>query len=66
VFLGLGLWLMGEMSAPDLSLSILAVAPALLGVHLGNWARRHIPAARFKSIVLAVLLTIGMSLTLRA
>jgi uncharacterized protein len=66
VFLGLGLWVTGEMSAPDLSLSILAVAPALLGVHLGNWARGHIPAARFKSIVLAVLLTIGMSLTLRA
>ncbi|MFZ1106763.1 MAG: sulfite exporter TauE/SafE family protein [Rhodomicrobium sp.] len=66
VFLGAGLWIMGEMSAPDLSLSILAAAPALLGVQLGNWARRHIPAPRFKSIVLAVLLTIGMSLTLRA
>jgi uncharacterized protein len=65
-FLGVGLWMTGEMSAPDLSLSVLAVAPALLGVRLGNWARRHIPAAQFKSIVLAVLLTIGMSLTLRA
>jgi uncharacterized membrane protein YfcA len=66
VFLGFGLWLAGLMSAPELSLSILAIAPALLGVHLGNWARRHIPASQFKSIVLAVLLLIGFSLALRA
>ena len=66
VFLGFGLWLAGLMSAPELSLSVLAIAPALLGVHLGNWARRHIPASQFKSIVLAVLLLIGFSLALRA
>ena len=66
VFLGFGLWIAGLMSAPELSLSILATAPALLGVHLGNWARRHIPASQFKSIVLGVLLLIGFSLALRA
>ncbi len=66
VFLGIALWLADMMSAPALSLSIAAIAPALLGVHLGSWARRHIPAPQFKSIVLAVLFLIGFSLTLRA
>ena len=66
VFLAFGLWTAGLMSAPDMGLSILAIAPALSGVHLGNWARRHIPASQFKSIVLAVLLLIGFSLTIRA
>ena len=65
-FLGAGLWMTGLMKAPDLSLSILAIAPALLGVKLGNWARRHIPASQFKPIVLGVLLLIGFSLALRA
>ena len=66
VFLGIGLWMAGLMSAPDLSLSIAAIAPALLGVQLGSWARRHIPPPQFKSIVLAVLFLIGFSLALRA
>ena len=65
-FLGIGLWIAGLMSAPDFSLSVLAIAPALLGVQLGSWARRHIPASQFKSIVLAVLLLIGFTLALRA
>ena len=65
-FLGIGLWIAGLMSAPDLSLSVLAIAPALLGVQLGSWARRHIPVSQFKSIVLAVLLLIGFTLALRA
>ncbi len=65
-FLGLGLWIAGELSAPGLSLSILAVAPALFGVRLGVWARGHISPAHFKPIVLTALLMIGMSLTLRA
>jgi uncharacterized protein len=66
VFLGFGLWLAGTMSALDFGLSILAVAPALTGVQLGNWARQHIPAAHFRTIVLAVLLIIGISLLVRA
>lgn len=66
LFLGLGLWFGGLMTAPDLSLSVAAVLPALLGVQLGNWARQHIPASKFKSIVLGVLLLIGFTLALRA
>ena len=65
VFLGFGLWMAGLMAAPDLGLSVLAVAPALLGVRLGSSVRQHIPAAKFKSVVLGVLLLIGFSLTLR-
>ena len=65
-FLAVGLWMAGLMAAPELSLSVLAIAPALLGVQIGNWARRHLPASQFKSIVLAVLLLIGFSLALRA
>jgi uncharacterized protein len=65
-FLGVGLWMTGQMSAPELSLSILAIAPALFGVQLGSWARRQIPGAQFKSVVLGVLLMIGVSLALRA
>ena len=65
-FLGVGLWLAGLMSAPDLSLSLAAIAPALAGVQLGNWARRQLPAPQFKPIVLTVLLLIGFSLTIRA
>jgi uncharacterized protein len=65
-FLGLGLWATGTMSAPGLGLSILAVAPALAGVQLATWARRHMPAEHFRSIVLAVLMFIGVSLLVRA
>jgi uncharacterized membrane protein YfcA len=42
-FLGFGLWIAGLMSAPDMSLSIAAIAPALFGVQLGSWARRQYP-----------------------
>ncbi|MGO9474547.1 MAG: sulfite exporter TauE/SafE family protein [Rhodomicrobium sp.] len=66
VFLGFGLWATGTMAVPELGLSILAVAPALLGVRIGTWARQHIPAAHFRSLVLAVLLFIGLSLLTRA
>ncbi len=66
LFLGFGLWVTGTMSAPDFGLSVLAVVPALFGVRLGTWARQHIPAVHFRSIVLGVLLLIGFSLVLRA
>jgi uncharacterized protein len=61
-FLGLGLIAAGAMSASDLGLSGLAAAPALLGVYIGTWSRRQIPAGHFRSLVLAVLLLIGVSL----
>ena len=54
------------MSAPGLGLSILAVVPALAGVQLASWARRHMPVEYFRSIVLAVLMFIGVSLLVRA
>jgi uncharacterized membrane protein YfcA len=66
IFLGFGLWATGTMSTPGLGLSVLAVVPALSGVRLGTWARQHIPAAHFRSLVLAVLMFIGLSLLLRA
>ncbi len=66
VFLGASLWATGSMSSPELCLSVLAVIPALIGVHLGNLARKHIPSAHFRSFVLAVLLFIGISLVVRA
>ncbi len=66
VFLGIGLWASGLMSVPELGLSVLAVVPALLGVQIGNWARCHIPQTHFRSIVLAVLLLIGISLLIKA
>ena len=37
-FLGHWARIAGLMSAPEFSLSVLAIAPALLGVQLGNWA----------------------------
>ena len=65
-FLGVGLWATGIMSAPEFGLSLLAVIPALGGVQLGNWARQHIPATQVRSLVLAVLLLIALSLIIRA
>lgn len=66
VFLAFGLWVAGAMPALDFGLSILAAAPALAGVQLGNWARGHIPSAHFRTIVLGVLLVSGISLLARA
>jgi uncharacterized protein len=66
LFLGAGLLATGMMTVPEFGLSVLAVVPALSGVQLGSWARRHIPAAHFRSMVLTVLLFIGVSLFVRA
>lgn len=65
-FLGIGLWSTGAMSAPQFGLSVLAVAPALGGVQLGNWARKHIPAKQARLLILAVLFMIAVSLILHA
>jgi uncharacterized membrane protein YfcA len=37
-----------------------AVIPALVGVQLGSWAWRHIPAAIFRTLVLVLLLLFWM------
>ncbi len=66
VFLGFGLWISGMMTVQQLGFSILAAVPALIGVQLGNWARGHIPQQHFRSLVLAVLLFIGVTLFVKA
>lgn len=66
VFLALGLYTAGILT-PELFLwSIVAIAPALFGVEIGNRLRQHIPAAQFKSVVLWVLLATGILLLVRA
>jgi uncharacterized membrane protein YfcA len=62
MILGAALWATGALHAPDLALSAMAVAPALVGTWVGTRARQYIPAAHFRTIVLAVLFLIGASL----
>jgi uncharacterized membrane protein YfcA len=66
IFLAIGLMSAGVMSVPALALSALAVVPALTGVHVGNWARHHIPATGYRSLVLVLLFAIGCTLILRS
>ena len=64
-FLAVGLVTAGLMTWPTAALSGLAVIPALGGVQLGTWARRHIPIASFRVIVLALLVVMGFMLAAR-
>ena len=64
-FLATALFAAGLMTWPMFGLSIAAVVPALVGVQLGSWARRRIPAAAFRIIVLIVLVVIGLMLAVR-
>ena len=45
--------------------AMLAIAPAILGVQLGSRWRAHMPAERFRNVVLGVLFIIGVSLIAR-
>ena len=65
LFLALGLMTAGVMAPPTLAWSIAAVAPALVGVQLGNWSRRYIDAQHFRLLVLLLLMALGLSLALR-
>ena len=65
IFLALGLMSAGVLSAPALVVSILAVAPALIGVGIGAWARRYIRANVFRILVLVLLMALGLSLAVR-
>jgi len=65
VLLAIGLMTAGIMTTNLLAISVLALAPALLGCELGNRARRLIPVAQFKSVVLVVLFATGALLVLR-
>jgi len=65
VFLAISLLSAGLLT-PDLVLwSIVAIAPALLGVQIGNALRKQIPAQHFRSVVLYVLMGTGALLLLR-
>lgn len=63
--LAAGLLFAGIMTLEILELSLVAVAPALAGCEIGAWARAKIPAQRFRSIVLVVLLLMGVALMAR-
>ena len=65
VLLAIGLMTAGIMTTNLLAISVLALAPALLGCELGNRARKLIPVAQFKSVVLVVLFATGALLVLR-
>jgi len=65
IFLAIGLFSAGILT-PELFLwSIVAIAPALAGVEIGNRLRDLIPPARFKATVLWVLLGTGVLLLAR-
>jgi uncharacterized protein len=59
-FLASALLASGLMTWPILGVSAAAVIPALVGVQLGSRARRHIPAAIFRTLVLVLLLLFGV------
>jgi uncharacterized membrane protein YfcA len=64
-FLATGLFVSGLMTWPILGLSFAAVVPALVGVQFGSRARRYIPVASFRVIVLVLLVIIGLMLAAR-
>lgn len=63
--LAAGLGSQGFMTATDTALSALLFLPALVGMFIGQWARRRLSAKRFERIVLVVLLGTGLSLLTR-
>ena len=62
--LGLGLSLGGlDLLSGDLALlSALAVLPALLGMRIGQHLRGHLSEARFRRVLFAALLLLGVGL----
>ncbi|KAB2851413.1 MAG: sulfite exporter TauE/SafE family protein [Hyphomicrobiaceae bacterium] len=63
--LAAGLLVAGIMTFEILGLSLVAVAPALVGCEIGSRARARIPSQSFRSIVLVVLLLMGVLLMVR-
>ena len=51
----------GLMTWPLAVMSVIGIAPAALGTYVGNRMRQHIPSERFRMVVLATLLAIGIS-----
>lgn len=66
VALAIGLGGSGAIHVQSLAASVLAVAPALAGMWLGQIIRRHISPASFRRWFLVCLLLLGVQLVLRA
>ncbi len=64
-FLAVGLFAAGVMTPLLLGASILALAPALIGVKIGTRARQFIPVDHFKRIALMTLLLMGILMLMR-
>jgi uncharacterized membrane protein YfcA len=64
-FLAMALLASGVMTWHALALSFAGIAPAVVGVELGTRARRLIPAALFRIIILLLLLVMGILLAAR-
>lgn len=65
LFLGVGLLWSGVVAPGMLVLSCLAVIPALVGVQIGAVVRGHIHDRHFRTIVVAVLMLLGVTLIVR-
>jgi uncharacterized membrane protein YfcA len=63
--LGLGLAVSGVLTRELLGMSLLAVAPSLIGVSLGNFIRDRLNDVQFRRIVIGVLFTIGLTMLVR-
>jgi uncharacterized membrane protein YfcA len=64
VALALGLLRVDAFATNSAWISLLALAPALLGMQLGQWLRQRIAAAAFRRVFFAGLLLLGTTLAL--
>jgi uncharacterized membrane protein YfcA len=62
--LALGLLRVDAFAVGSVWISLLALAPALLGMQLGQWLRRRIAVATFRRVFFAGLLLLGATLAL--
>lgn len=65
VFLGIGYWHTGLLSADIASVSLLVTISALLGFMLGEQIRRRLDAERFRQLVLVLFIIMGLNLIRR-
>lgn len=62
IILAIGLGGQGLVTAQDAWLSLLVLAPALIGLSLGHWARQRISVSAFRRIIFMLLLLTGLSM----
>jgi uncharacterized membrane protein YfcA len=60
--LGAGLFWNGTLGSAEMSASLLAVIPALLGMMIGQWLRQRISAATFKRVFFIGMALLGLHL----